>query len=1188
MKRIHPPRFLAVLLVLSLLAALSAPMAAASPALGDDLTMTDTLLNQQTQLSTNVFWSTAYSDYRTENLITYSPNASVTPIVTYGGVLTDRSTVPNTAAYLESQGYRVVAGINADFYNVGNGLPIGVVITEGQLRSSDGGYHAIGFRSDGTAILGRPGIAASLRYTVQDGTGLQQFTEEGEPLFDELGAPIMDGTGQLVDKTMRLAAVNKARTDAGVYLYTYDFNASHTTGSTQPGVDVICTIEPGEGTALSLGSTTRLTVERVAETEKTATALGPAQAVLSANAKAGEETLNALRSIPAGTVLELSLTPAAPAWNDVRYAVGALYSLVENGREVSGLPSGAAPRTAVGQRADGSLVFYTIDGRKAGHSVGASMSQVAQRLIELGCVTGLGLDGGGSTTLAVTQPTATSAKVVNVPSDGGARAVSNQIFLVASAQPTGELSHFHVSADHAYVLAGSAVNISAAAVDTNFIPMDRSYDLSASAGVLEGNTLTTPPEGGDVTVTARSGGQQGETVVHAVVTPDAVAVRDASNTIITELSAIPGSETQLIGSAAYKHLPLKADPAAFTWSVEGEIGSVSETGLFTASSAGEGTITVSAGGQSASIPVTVGTPVPTVLEDFEGETTIFRGSGERCDFSLNRDAAFVHTGGGSGKLDYDLTEGSAQWKATAQPAVIAAPYTALSLWVYGDGSGNTLQLQYRYGEEETQTVPITSLDFTGWKQIHMNLPEPIQGMPLTLRGLSVDGGKAGPGTVYLDQMVLIPEGAGTTVVESFEGMESLFYTQGVGLTGRRNASSDFVRMGRASLRLDYSLTAENSHQGEIRWNSLPVPANTTLHLWVYGDGSGNVLHAWGNNGTKGHLPLMNVKLDFTGWKQVSIPMGDCYELQGLYISPERDASGQPLSSPRTGTVYLDHITATAGAEADNAPPVIDAQLYPESQTVSGAVKDAVDGLLPAASVTVTYNGTEMPGCYDAAAGTFSLSLPGEQTSIARVTVTARDASGNIGRASVDIPAAGGGQPFTDTADYWGADYCAFLYDNHITAGFEDGTFRPDEKLTRLQFAEMLYNALRLDPAAYADVSLTFADLASIPESALPAVRALYQLGIVAGTVGKDGQLYFNPQNGLTRAQASAMIGRALEKGYAAPELSFTDAASIPNYAGFYIRTMVSQGILSGYADGTFRPNNPITRGQMAKILYTMM
>ena len=63
---------LASLLALSLLWSLAVP-ALASPALGDDLTASDTLLNRQTQLSTNVFWSSAYSDYRTENLITYTP-----------------------------------------------------------------------------------------------------------------------------------------------------------------------------------------------------------------------------------------------------------------------------------------------------------------------------------------------------------------------------------------------------------------------------------------------------------------------------------------------------------------------------------------------------------------------------------------------------------------------------------------------------------------------------------------------------------------------------------------------------------------------------------------------------------------------------------------------------------------------------------------------------------------------------------------------------------------------------------------------------------------------------------------------------------------------------------------------------------------------------------------------------------
>ena len=130
MKRIFP-RALSLLLTLSLLAALAVP-ALASEAMGDDLTATDTLLNRETQLSTNVFWSTVSSDYRTENLITYTPNTSVTPIVTYGGALTDRSSVSNTARALEEQGYRVVAGINGDFYNVNNGLPIGVVVTQGQ------------------------------------------------------------------------------------------------------------------------------------------------------------------------------------------------------------------------------------------------------------------------------------------------------------------------------------------------------------------------------------------------------------------------------------------------------------------------------------------------------------------------------------------------------------------------------------------------------------------------------------------------------------------------------------------------------------------------------------------------------------------------------------------------------------------------------------------------------------------------------------------------------------------------------------------------------------------------------------------------------------------------------------------------------------------------------------------------
>ena len=1015
MKRIFP-RALSLLLTLSLLAALAVPPALASEAMGDDLTATDTLLNRETQLSTNVFWSTVSSDYRTENLITYTPNTSVTPIVTYGGALTDRSSVSNTAKALEEQGWRVVAGINGDFYNVNNGLPIGIVVTQGQLRSSDGGYHAAGFRSDGTAILGKPGLSITAAYG--GGGGEPLYNEAGEPLLDEWGNPLAAPAS--AGQSLRIAAFNKARTDTGIFLYTYDFNAAHTTGSTQPGVDVICTVQEG---SFALGGATSLLVERVAEGEASPV-LAANQAVLTANANAGDETLNALRSIPAGTVVNVTITPADPGWNDVQYAVGSLYSLVENGRAVSGLPTGTAPRTALGQRYDGSLIFYTIDGRKSGHSIGATMDQVARRLVELGCTTALCLDGGGSTTLAVTAPTDTAAERINIPSDRVERSVSNQVFLVAANQPTGQLSHFHVSADSAYVLAGSQTVISAAAVDTNYIPMNQRYDLTASSGTLRDNILITPPEGGDITVTAEGGGGQGSTVVHAITAPDGVAVRDDQNTIITSLTASPGTSVQLHGSAAYKHLPLKADPEVFSWALEGDIGTIEENGLFTASALGTGKITVTAGTQSASIDVTVSTQHLETLEDFEGETTIFRGSGERAGFSLNRDGNYVRFGKASGKLEYDLTEGPARWNATAQPAVLNAPYTGLNLWVDSNGSGNALSLLYSTGEEEIQTLPLTTLDVSGWKQVSVNnLPA-----GMTVRGLEVSG------------------------------------------------------------------------------------------------------------------------------------------------------SG-------TGAIYLDQIVATFDGTVDNEAPVITAELNEEDWTITGAVADAVDGILPAEKISISAGGV-----YDPATGRFTVTLPArEETRTAiRVTVRARDASGNIGRSSVDIPASGTERRFTDTAEYWGADYCDFLYDQNISGGYDDGTFRPDELLTRLDFSVMLYNSLKLDEAKYAQVSLPFADLDQIPERALPAVRALYAEGVVTGTQGKDGKLYFNPSGNLTRAQASAMIGRSQQKGYALADLTFTDSDKIPDYASFYIRTMAAQGIISGYADGTFRPQANITRGQMAKILYTML
>ena len=1000
---------LSALLALALLCTLALP-ASASDALGEDLTSKDTLLHYDTQLSTNVFWSTAYSDQRTENLITYYPNSDVTPIVTSGDVLTNRSTVTTAARELESQGYRVVAGINGDFFNTGNGLPIGIVVSEGELRSSDAGYYAIGFRADGTAILGRPrvSVSADLGYTSADGT----------------------------EYVRRITGVNKARVSTGgIYLYTYDFNDRHTTGNTEAGVDVLCTIVDGR---LSIGESVTLVVDQVVEATS-ATSIGENQVVLSANLQSDSYYVDALRNIPVGSQIVITATAADSGWDDVEYAVGALYSLVENGSVVSGLAAGSAPRTAVGQKADGTLVFYTIDGRQSGYSIGATLTQVAQRMVELGCVTALCLDGGGSTTLTVTAPDDLTSATINSPSDGSERSVTNQIFLVADATPTGELSHFYVSADHDYVLAGSTVNISAAAVDTNFIPMEGTYELSASDGEMDGSVLTTPTSGGDITVTAEYRGREGSTTVHTIANPTDVAIRNASNTIITTLSVSPGTTTQLTGSAAYNHISLKADPEAFTWAVTGNIGTIDQSGSFTATTPGTGTITATAGGRTATVQVTVSNMALQTVEDFEDGVGTLNSPTPTGGLSItqNSDLNYVAYGRSSVELSYSRNPNSA---SCLMDYTISSLYTGLNLWVYGDNSGNTLSFLTAAGE----TLPVCTLDFTGWRQCSVVLP------------------------------------AGGT-----------------------------------------QLTAlEISGQTEEVWN----------------EETGELSYQYG--------------------------------------------------TPQNGTIYLDQIVATFNGTVDTEAPSV--TLSASGTSLTAAVTDAVDGVLPQSSITVTWDGADQTFTYNASTGALSTSLVSDGKPH-RITVTARDASGNIDRASYDVPVSTDWTPsFTDTQDYWAATFVDFLYNAGITTGYADGTFRPNQNITRAQFAAMLYRYLGLNEADYANVTLPFADAGSIADYALPAVKALYSEGIINGSTGSDGQLYFNPNSSLTRAQAAAMIGRTQEKGYATTELTFTDASSIPSYATYYIQTMVAQGVISGYTDGTFRPNANITRGQMAKILYNLM
>ncbi|HUH15143.1 MAG TPA: phosphodiester glycosidase family protein [Gaiellaceae bacterium] len=158
------------------------------------------------------------------------------------------------------------------------------------------------------------------------------------------------------------------------------------------------------------------------------TAIPQGGAVLVARGTAAQRLVE---EAPVGTTLALRII-FRPEWTGVTQAVGGGPVLVRNGGPVfraqeaftSSQLAPRAPRTAVGQRTDGSLIMVVTDGRRPGYSVGMSNFELAQTLVRLGAVTGSGLDGGGSSSLAF------DGKLLSRPSDrGGERPVSNALQL---------------------------------------------------------------------------------------------------------------------------------------------------------------------------------------------------------------------------------------------------------------------------------------------------------------------------------------------------------------------------------------------------------------------------------------------------------------------------------------------------------------------------------------------------------------------------------------------------------------------------------------------------------------------------------------------------------------------------------------------------------------------------------------
>lgn len=150
-------------------------------------------------------------------------------------------------------------------------------------------------------------------------------------------------------------------------------------------------------------------------------------------------------------------------------------------------------------------------------------------------------------------------------------------------------------------------------------------------------------------------------------------------------------------------------------------------------------------------------------------------------------------------------------------------------------------------------------------------------------------------------------------------------------------------------------------------------------------------------------------------------------------------------------------------------------------------------------------------------------------------------------------------------------------------GYEDGTFRPKEHITRAVVAGMIARAYGSDFDENRDYDLSAVSDISPDHPAAKAIGYCLEKGYFSGY--PDGT--FAPDGTMTRQEFAVVIAKlaGVQENQGLP---FTDADSINKWARDYVYTVYVNGWITGYNDGTFKPKNLITRAEAVKIFNAFL
>lgn len=486
-------------------------------------------------------------------------------------------------------GNRVVGAVNASFFDMKSGIPMYLI-------------------SQGNEIINGGVISSSRDFYVSKPIAFGVM-KDGRAEIDEFNFNVGITHG---GTNLQMTGLNRERQAGETIIFTPQ-HLSSATGSNEFGIEIVVdTGSPVDSTYYGQQLTGKVVKVRDYGSKEKVT-IPKTGFVISAH---GEKALERMKGIRMGDSVSLDLSIDSK-WMDSSFMLASGPMLLRDGKPYITMNTGnwrataKTARTAIAISKDKKKVDLVTVDNKSGYSNGMTLTQFANYLAAQGYDRAINFDGGGSTAMGIRKHGSNTVQLANRTTESSQRKVSAIVEAISTA-PISDPAHISVSRGQVGdMLVGASVPMTVNYVlDTYYNPLKVDSSLltitAENGKATASGTTITATEAGEDRINIRYGEAKQSFPIKVVDAPAKLTISPVASSIE------PGSTKRFTATATdATGKPVIYAPEQLTWSVTGNIGTITESGTFKASKTpGKGSINATLGTKTTSmaIDLTDGTP----------------------------------------------------------------------------------------------------------------------------------------------------------------------------------------------------------------------------------------------------------------------------------------------------------------------------------------------------------------------------------------------------------------------------------------------------------------------------------------------------------------------------------------------------------------------------------------------------